>query len=79
MELSLETVSTDYLKQDPFVRVTLEPSDDDANRLVPHLTTNGVWPIEAVKLLYSGIFMLGEELSDEEVEELDSWLTEDGE
>lgn len=78
MELSLENVGEEYLRQDPFVRVILEPSDENPDYLVPHLTTNGVWPLEAVKLLYSGIYMLGEELSSEDREELDAWLAEDG-
>lgn len=77
MEFSLENVGEEYVRQDPFVRVKLSPADDEPSVLVPHLTTNGVWPLEAMKLLYAGIAMLEEDLDDEDREALAAWLSDE--
>lgn len=78
MNLELEDVGPEYIKQPPFVRVMLEDADEPGFQ-VPRLTTNNLWPVEAIKMLYVGIDMLEGDLNAEDREEIAEWLAEWGE
>lgn len=77
MEFTLEDVGPEYVKQDPHVRVALEEGDKPGYFHI-HATSNGLWPLEAMKILYAGLDIVAEELNDEEREELSRWLAENG-
>lgn len=76
MNLELQDVGPEYLKQPPFARVMWEDVEDQPGHQIPHLTTNALWPVEAIKTFYIGINMLEEELDDSEREELDEWIAQ---
>lgn len=78
MELSLENVGEEYRRQPPFVRMMLEDVENDPGAAIPRLTTNNLYPLEAVQLLYMAIEMLEGDLSEEDKEELSEWLAGDG-
>lgn len=73
MDFTLEDVGSEYMKQDAHVRVALERGPSP-NEYHVHATSYDLGPLEAMKTLYIGLEIVGEDLSDEEKEELSAWL-----
>lgn len=72
MELTLTEVEDEFVKQDPFIKVSLL---DDDGRI--EITALGECRVHYIKMLAVALDMITEELNDEERQELDAWLDED--
>lgn len=73
MEFTLEDVGKEFMHQEPNVHIALERTKV-ANQYHIHATSYDLGPLEAMKTLYIGLDIVGEELSDDEKEELSEWL-----
>lgn len=71
MEFTLEDVSEDFVKQDPYIKVSI----DHTGQL--EINARGECRVHYITMLARAMDCLVEELDDDEQEELDAWL--DGE